>query len=66
MDYSNLNNRQLALALAVEVVKEEINRDWKFKNGTSAVVIPIAEDFYEFLEGKEGLKQNFPSSPMRL
>lgn len=53
MDYSNLNNRQLALALAVEIVKEEINRDWKFKNGTSAVVIPIAEDFYEFLEGKE-------------
>ena len=51
MDYSNLNSKELALILATEIVKKEIDNNWDFSDDSPGQIATyIAKRFYEFLE----------------
>lgn len=51
MDYRGLDNGELSLALATEIVKKEIDNDWDFSDGgTITRTLRIAEEFYTYLE----------------
>ena len=51
MDYSGLDNGELSLVLATEIVKKQIDNDWDFSDeGTITLTLRIAEEFYTYLE----------------
>ena len=51
VDYSNLNSRELALILAIELVKKEIDNNWDFSDyGVRNIVLDTADELYKFLE----------------
>ncbi len=50
MDYSGLDNGELSLILATEIIKKEIDNDWNFPEGVSEATLRTAYSFYQYLQ----------------
>lgn len=54
--YKGLNNAQIALICAKDVISKEIINDWEFNVWVGDKVLELAGTFYEFLENPDAYK----------